>query len=320
MQGMVLFWLIIFGVSLAALVKGADWLITSAEKIGLAWGLSPFIVGVTIVAMGTSFPELVSSFAAVLRGVNEVVVANAVGSNIANILLVVGVSAVVGKRLTVTKNLIDVDLPLLLIGTVIFLVVLADGQVNLGESILMVVTYGVYVLYTILHQEEVEEAKTARTEEVEARRPKLRGKDLIMLFFGLTGLVLGAHFLIESLVELSALLQVATGVIAITAVAIGTSLPELLVSAKAAMKKKSELALGNIFGSNLFNSFMVVGLPGMVTQLQVDTETFNIGVPVMAVTTLLFVISGISKRIHMWEGAFFLSLYILFIAKLFAWF
>lgn len=118
---MALFWIIIFIVSLAILVKGADLLLGSAEKIGLAVGLSPFVVGVVIVGLGTSFPEIISSFIAVLKNVTEIVPANAIGSNIANILLVVGLSAVVGGRLAVTKNLIDLDLPLLAISTVLFL-------------------------------------------------------------------------------------------------------------------------------------------------------------------------------------------------------
>lgn len=313
---MLLFWIIVFIVALTVMVKGADWLIASSEKIGLSFGLSPFIVGVTIVGLGTSFPELVSSFIAVMQGVTEVVVANAVGSNIANILLVIGFAAVIGKRLTVTKNLIDLDLPLLAIGTVILIGVVYDGNVTLGEAILMLATYGTYLLYTIMHTEEEEGGKKKK----KTKRPKISWKDITMLIIGIVGLVLGAKYLIDSLVELSAMLNIATGVIAITAVAIGTSLPELLVSVKAARAGKPEVALGNIFGSNIFNALVVIGLPGLFAKLTVDSQTLMIGVPIMALATLLFVISGISRRIHMWEGAFYLALYILFIAKLFAWF
>ena len=128
---MLIIWILIFIVSLAALVKGSDWLIESAEKIGLSLGLSPFIIGVTIVGMGTSFPELISSLVAVLKGVTDVVAANAIGSNIANILLIVGVSSVIAKRLSVSKNLIDLDLPLLAICTAILLVVVADMRITL---------------------------------------------------------------------------------------------------------------------------------------------------------------------------------------------
>ena len=331
---MVIFWIIIFIVSLGALVKGADWLITSAEKIGLALGLSPFIVGVTIVGVGTSFPELISSFVAVFKGVPDVVAANAIGSNIANILLIVGVSAVIGKRLIVTKSLIDLDLPLLAISTVLLLGIVWDKQITFGESLLMIITYGVYLLYTVLHKDiedsgEIAEFLPSRQErrkniaahkKEEFTRPKLVVKDFVLLVVGVLVLVLGAKYLIDALVNLSTMLNIATGVIAITAVAVGTSLPELLVSAKAALQKKSEIALGNIFGSNVFNALVVIGLPGLFRILPVDNQTFTIGVPVMALATLLFVISGISRRIHMWEGAFYLSVYVLFIAKLFNWF
>ena len=331
---MVIFWIIVFIVSLGVLVKGADWLIASAEKIGLAFGLSPFIVGVTIVGVGTSFPELISSFVAVFKDVPDVVAANAIGSNIANILLIVGVSAVIGRRLIVTKSLIDLDLPLLAISTVLLLGIVWDKQITFGESILMLVTYGVYLLYTVLHKDtedsgEIAEFLPSRQErrkhiaahkKEEFTRPKLVTKDFILLVIGILGLVFGAKYLIDALVNLSAMLNIATGVIAITAVAVGTSLPELLVSAKAALQKKSEIALGNIFGSNVFNALVVIGLPGLFRVLPVDNQIFTIGVPTMALATLLFVISGISRRIHMWEGAFYLSVYVLFIAKLFNWF
>ena len=127
----------------------------------------------------------------------------------------------------------------------------------------------------------------------------------------------GAKYLIDAVIHLSATLNIATGVIGITAVAVGTSLPELLVSIKAALQSKSEVALGNIFGSNVFNALVVIGLPGLFTTLPLDEQTFLIGVPTMALATLLFVISGISRRIHRWEGAFFIALYILFMGKLF---
>ncbi|MBU0721896.1 calcium/sodium antiporter [Patescibacteria group bacterium] len=331
---MIIFWIIVFIISLAVLVKGADWLIASAEKIGLALGLSPFIVGVTIVGVGTSFPELISSFVAVFKGVPDVVAANAIGSNIANILLIVGVSAVIGRRLIVTKSLIDLDLPLLAISTVLLLGIVWDKQITFGESLLMLVTYGIYLLYTVLHKDtedtdenaELLPSRQERRKNIIAHkkeefiRPKLIAKDFILLVVGILGLVFGAKYLIDALVNLSTMLNIATGVIAITAVAVGTSLPELLVSVKAALQKKSEIALGNIFGSNVFNTLVVIGLPGLFRVLPVDNQIFTIGVPTMALATLLFVISGISRRIHMWEGAFYLSVYVLFVAKLFNWF
>lgn len=309
-----LFWILVFAASLGVLIKGADWLLHAAEKVGLSFGLSPFIVGVTIVGVGTSLPELISSIAAVIGGVPEVVAANVIGSNIANILLIVGISALVAKKLFVSKNLIDLDLPLLAISTGLLLGVVWDAQVTFIESVILLCAYGVYLLYTVIHVEEVE------GEEVEvAHTPaaKVGWRDAGLLVLGAVGLMFGATYLIESVTALSVLLGVGAGVIAITAVAVGTSLPELLVSVKAALRGNSEVALGNIFGSNVFNALVVLGFPGLFAVLPLDAQTYALGVPALALVTLLFVISGISRRIHVWEGALYLLLYVLFVAKLF---
>ncbi len=302
------------------MVKGADWFLESAEKIGLALGLSPFIIGVTIVALGTSFPELFTAIAAAIKGVTEIIPANAIGSNIANILLVVGISAVVGKKLVITKNLIDVDLPLLAISTVILVGVIWPWkgeeyvEITRPESILLVLTYVAYFFYTMLHREKDDDSFVSN--KLVDKKPNIEHKDYIILFGGVLCLTVGAKFLIDSVIEISDIFGIGVGIISILAVAVGTSLPELVVSVKAALQGKSEVALGNIFGSNVFNSFMVIGIPGIFTAIRLDEPTFMVGVPIMFLATFLFVISGISKRIHNWEGIFFLSLYILFVGKI----
>lgn len=332
---MLLFWIIIFIVSLIVLVKGADWLLQSAEKIGLALGISPFIIGVTIVGLGTSFPELISAMMAVFRGVTEIVPAGAIGSNIANILLVIGISAVVGKKLIINKSLIDLDLPLLAISTVLFLGIAWDKQITFIEALLLLFAYGVYLLYSFLYrEEETEEIYEVLPSRLERRklqsqktsrkklekRPKIGVKDFLILGAGIIALVFGAKYLIDSVIKLSEILGIGAGVISLAAVALGTSLPELLVSVKAALQKKSELALGNVFGSNVFNLLVVVGIPGLFKTLQIDEKTFYLGLPVLAVATFLFIVSGISRRIHIWEGAMYLLVYIFFIGKLFGLF
>ncbi len=308
-------WIIIFIVSLAVLVKGADWLLESAEKIGLKLGLSSFVVGVLIVGLGTSLPELVSSIAAVLKDAPEIVVSNAVGSNIANILLVIGLSALATHKLTVSKNLIDSELPMLSISTVIFLIVVSDGAVTFGESFILIAAYLVYLFYTISSGEGDESRKLFSF----SLPDKVLVTDIMKLLVGMIMLVFGAKFLIDSVVAIATMTGVATGIIAITAVAFGTSLPELVVSFKAARAGKTEVAIGNIFGSNAFNALIVVGLPGVMhlKALPIDEKTFALGIPIMALTTLVFVISGISKTIYKWEGMLFLVLYVLFIFKLF---
>jgi cation:H+ antiporter len=309
---MILMWIVFFIVSLVVLVKGADWLLASAEKIGLKIGMSPFVVGVTIVAFGTSLPELISSFVAVSQGLSDFVIANAVGSNIANILLVVGLATLVSKRLQVTKDLIDLDLPLLAISTSIFLLVAWDGSVNFFEALFLLATYVIYLGFSLIYKDD-ESTKAPKNVEVTT-------KDILMLVIGSAGLAVGAKYLIDSVEQLAIILDIAPGVIAITAVAIGTSLPEVLVSVKAAARRQSEVALGNVFGSNIFNVLVVVGLPGIFGELIVDPGTLLIGLPVLLMSTLLFIISGISRRVHVQEGALFLLLYVIFIAKLFGLF
>lgn len=152
---------------------------------------------------------------------------------------------------------------------------------------------------------------------MEISKQKLSKRDILLLIAGVLLLVGGAKYLIDSVVNLADILGIATGAIALVAVAIGTSLPELLVSIKAAKRGRSDVVLGNIFGSNAFNLLIVVGLPGMFGTLALDKPTLTIGLPALIITTILFVISGISRKVHQWEGYMFLLLYIFFIGKLF---
>ena len=332
---MLIFWILIFILSLVLLVKSADWFVESSEKIGLALKISPFIIGVTIVSIGTSFPELASSIAAVLKGASEIVAANVIGSNIANILLVVGLSAVAARTLLVKRSLIDLDAPLLAAITTLFIFIVWDREVVFGEGILLLLGFTIYFLYTIFQRREeiitpelVEvlpggmEIKVLpsrverRKKEIKEKPSKLNFRIFLFLILGIAGLVIGANYVIESVLKISEFLEIPPALIAITAVAVGTSLPELVVSVRAAVKKKYEIALGNIFGSNVFNILIVAGIPALIKPLAIDSLTFLVGLPFLVIATLLFIISGISRRIHIWEGAMYLLIYILFIVKL----
>ena len=332
---MLIFWILIFILSLALLVKSADWFVESSEKIGLALKISPFIIGVTIVSIGTSFPELASSIAAVLKGASEIVVANVIGSNIANILLIVGLSAVMARILLVKRSLIDLDAPLLAAATGLFIFIMLDRKIVFGEGILLLLAFLVYFLYTIFQRREeiitpelvevlpggadikvLPSRAERRRKEIKEKPSKLNFRIFLFLILGIIGLAIGANYTIESVLKISEFLKISTALIAITAIAVGTSLPELVVSVRAAIKKKYEIALGNIFGSNVFNILIVAGIPALIKPLAIDNLTFLVGLPFLVIATLLFVISGISRRIHIWEGAMYLLIYILFIVKL----
>ena len=329
-----IFWAFVFLVSLFLLVKGSDWFVESAEKIGLALKISPFIIGVTIVSIGTSFPELFSSIAAVLKNTTEIVGANVIGSNIFNILVIIGLSAVVARKLIVTRSLIDLDAPLLALSTVILLFVCLDKKINFGEGIVLLLAYLVYFLYTI-YQRKGEEEETPEIVEVLPSRVERREKEagiiekeavekvrldfkiFVLLFLGITFVLFGADWTINSIIKLSELLKISPALISIIALAAGTSLPELVVSTMAAAKKKYEISIGNIFGSNVFNGSFIVGICALIKPLVIDNLTFSVGLPFLITSTLLFVISGISRRIHIWEGSMYLLIYLLFLAKLF---
>jgi cation:H+ antiporter len=324
---MIILWSLIFVISLMLLVKSADWLIESSEKIGLAFKISPFVIGVTIVAFGTSFPELASSIAAVMKGATEIVVANVVGSSITNIFLIVGLSAVVARHIVVKRNLIDLDAPLLITATLIFLFFAWDKEIVLWEGIILIIAFASYILYTFFRKRETrtnevlnEKEAAIEKDEKEFASQKLNFKVFFFLILGITGLAVGANYTIESILEISYILGISASLIAITAVAIGTSLPELVVSVRACSKKKYEVALGNIFGSNVFNLLLVVGVPALIGPLKIDNLTFEIGLPFLIIATLLFVISCISRKIHLWEGLTYLLIYALFLTKLFGLF
>jgi cation:H+ antiporter len=332
----------LFVFSLLVLVKSADWLLESAEKIGLKMGLSRFIVGALIVGFGTSLPELASSLAAVGAGDTTIVSANAVGSNIANILLVVGLASVFSSRLTMNKDLIELDLPMLVGSTALFIGIAWDQEITLIESVFLVLAYGVYFAYTIFHTEDLEDNKlpddqyrgaildkifavtgmllkngnkksTNKNGESEI---KITVFDILKLVGGVIGLAFGAKFLIDSVLLLSEFFNILPGVISLSAIALGTSLPELMVSLKASVRGHSDVAIGNIFGSNIFNILLVVGIPGLMTTLIVDSQTM-FALAVMSVVTFLFVVSGLSRRLYVWEGSLFLIMYVLFMLKIF---
>lgn len=338
-----LFWIAVFIISLIILIKSADFFTESSEKVGLSMKISPFIVGVAIVSIGTSLPELATSIVAVFSGQTEIATANAVGSNIANILLVIGIASIAARKMSIKRSLINLDLPLLATATAILFFVLLDKKVSSFEGFILLLTYGIYFFYiisskterSILNHKEVkidkghkkngEEFTFPPTKASRNRllkklwnyKPKVELGVFVTLFASAFFIYIGAKYTVESLINIADNLNIGTAVITMSAVAIGTSLPELVVSIRAAMKKKYEIALGNVFGSNIFNALVVVGVPAIIIDLNVDDATFYIGIPFLIAATILYIFSGISRKIYNWEGMMYLVLYILFLTKIF---
>lgn len=296
--------------ALFVLVRGADVFVAGAKQVGAAFGMSSFAIGVLIVGLGTSVPELASSIAAVLNGTTEIVIANVVGSNITNILLIGGVLAILGGPIMISTNLIKTELPLFAIATVHFIASVYDGVVDRVEALLLVGTLTAYVWYLLSSSERSEITEDG------IERAGLQIKSLVFIVLGLAAVLVGAHYTVQSAVALAAGFAVPIGLVSIAAIAIGTSLPELFVSIQAVRNNETDLAIGNIFGSNAFNILMVVGIPGLISPLVADEVVMMLGLGIMMAASVILFVAGLARQIQRWEGVMMLLFFVFFLVKL----
>lgn len=273
--------------------------------------MSSFGIGVLIVGVGTSLPELATSIAAALEGATEIVIANVVGSNITNILLIIGLLAASAGPLGIDKKLIKTELPVFFISTVLFIAVIFDGRIDRFEGILLIATFCAYIwhLYT--------ESKKAHKDLVKVSLKENSGiKTFLLVACSLAGVLLGAHFTVEMTVNIATTFHVPIGLISIVAIAIGTSLPELFVTFHAYKMGKTDLAIGSIYGSNAFNILLVIGIPALITPLIAEPLIMKLGLPILIGASLLFFANGFFGRIRRWEGVMMLLFFIFFLVKL----
>lgn len=317
------FWSVVFLISLTVLVKAADFFTDAAEEIGLFFKLQPFLIGVTIVALGTSLPELVSSLFAVFEGSSEIVSGNVIGSNITNICLVLGITAVVGKKMKLDYEIINVDLPLLISSAFILAITIYDGKFTFWEAVLCIIGVMIYFVRILSSDKK---SKKAKKEGVELEKylkkelhwtKKIPIKEFLILLGSGFFIFISAKFTVDSAVKISTLFAIGTEVIAASFIALGTSLPELAVSLSAAKKGKAEIAVGNILGSNIFNALGVMGVAGLFGVLVVPTSIITFGLPIMIITTLIVLFVTQDREVTRWEGYFLLLLYIFYIGKIF---
>ncbi|MBT3985439.1 calcium/sodium antiporter [archaeon] len=314
------FWIGIFVVSLLVLLKSSDYFTTAAEKIGLLLGMPAFIVGVTIVAIGTSLPELISSFFAVAAGNSEMVAGNVVGSNIANILLILGFVAIVGRKVETKYEILKVDLPIFFASALFVFISCMDGVFNFWEGIIGILGVIVYFSFAVNSAKKSgSKQKITKKEKKTAKKEGFWSQIGIMLIAGIF-IFLGAKYVVASVINLSTIFNIGTEVIAISAVAIGTSLPELMVGYQAAKRGNAGLAFGNVLGSNIFNSFAVLGIPALFGAIVIPSAIVQFSIPVMIGVSLLYFFMIQDKQLTIWEGLILLLAYILYLAKIFALF
>lgn len=292
--------------SLGFLVKASDWFVDSAESIGLSFGISPFIIGVTIVAFGTSLPELASSMAGLFNGAPEIVIANVVGSNIANIALVLGLVTLVTKEIKLADGLLNIDLPLLLMSAIFLWFVVQDQQVTYLEATLLLLGLVIFLAYSF---------KGGETLDIDM--PKASYKSYLLLIISIILIKFSADYTLVSILKLSDIFGITSEAITLSFVALGTSLPEVIVSLSAARKGKTDMAFGNVLGSNIFNTYAVMSIPAFFGTLVIPESILAFSLPLMVAMTLIFIVLCLSKRISRWEGMMLLLFYVYFIAQLF---
>lgn len=307
-------WLVLLTIALYILVRGADLFVAGSKQMGAALGMSKFAIGVLIVGFGTSLPELASSIVAALNGQTEIAVANAVGSNITNILLIIGVLAAFGGRIIIKRDLIKTELPIFFISTAFFLLAVYDGLIDQVESFLLLGTFAAYLWYLFTEARSDDNVELMK----EGRRPRLELKSVMFILLGIVAVLFGAKFTVEMVINIATFLAVPVGLISITAIALGTSLPELFVTIRAIRGHDGELAIGNIFGSNAFNMLMVIGVPGIMVPLVAGDVVMQLGAPVLLAASTIFFVKGLARRIMRWEGIVFLLFYGFFLIKLMA--
>ncbi|MGF1476165.1 MAG: calcium/sodium antiporter [Geminicoccaceae bacterium] len=304
-------WAIVLVVGLAVLVKASDIFTAVAETAGICFGMSPFIVGVTIVAFGTSLPEMVSSVVAVLQGASAIVAGNVVGSNIANLLLILGIAAIIDGHIRIRHEIAKVDLPFLCASSFFLAAVLWNTSVHRGEALMLIVGLGLYLHYALTNRRGFDERNDETTD-----RSALTKWLIIKGVVSAACIYLGAELTVTSVIELSQIVSIGTEVIAATAVAFGTSLPEVMVTIAAARKGQSEMAVGNVLGSNIFNAFAVVGVAAMIGPLAVPPTILDFALPFMVLVTILGVFMMMEKEITRYEGGLMILFYVYFLAAI----
>lgn len=315
---------ILFVIGLAFLIKGADWLVDGASAVAKRFNVSDLIIGLTIVSFGTSAPELFVNVYASYVGNTDITIGNILGSNIANILLILGVSSVI-YPLAVQKNTTWKEIPFSLLAAVLVGIMATDVYLDKTNSNSITRTDGLSLLaffiifmYYIFETSKKEQQEKKDDEEINEQEHMPLLKSIGLILIGLTGLSLGGKWIVDGAVSIATSLGVSQSLIGLTIVAIGTSLPELATSAIAAYKKNADIAVGNVVGSNIFNIFWILGISSIINNIPFQEKNFvDVGMTIFA-SLLLFVFMFIGKKhiLQRWQGVLFLLLYTAYIIYL----
>ncbi|MFA5792573.1 MAG: calcium/sodium antiporter [Candidatus Gracilibacteria bacterium] len=306
-------WLIIFVLALAVLIKSSSLFVENADKMSRALQINKLFIGVTVLAIGTSLPELMSGILASAQGFTSVVPANVFGSNIVNVLLILGIGAYIAKNISLKDEGFKGQTGLLLGVSTLLIILSYDGIFTRMEALVMIAVYVVYGLFAI------SEHRAGRFDILKnwLSQEKWTAKNLLMLI-GTGLLVTASAFLtMHSLTEISELTKILPSMLGASILALGTSLPELTVTLSALKKGQTQMAVGNIIGSNIFNATLVMAIPALIAPLNVTSDTLILGVPFLLISLILFAFAILKEKLSAFDGILFLIIYLTFLGQLF---
>jgi len=310
---------VLFIIGFVILIKGADLLVDGAASVAKKFNISSIVIGLTIVAFGTSAPEFVVNIFASVKGNSEIAIGNILGSNIVNIFFILGIAAVI-HPIVAKENTAWKEIPLSLLAAIILGVLANDALIDGGsfsgltriDGIVLLAFFIIFMHYTFGISEVTGDEENINIKILS------NGKAAMFILAGLAGLVLGGKWIVDGAVKIAELFDVSQSLIGLTVVAIGTSLPELATSAIAAYKKQSDIAIGNVIGSNIFNTFWILGVSAVIRPLPFSRDSDPDILMNIFASTLLFIILFIGKRhiIERWQGFLMIAIYIGYIVFL----
>jgi cation:H+ antiporter len=302
-----------FIVGFAIIIKGADFLVDGSSSMARRFRVSELVIGLTVVAFGTSTPELFVNIVASLKGNSEIAIGNILGSNIANILLILGISSIICP-LSVTKGTVWKEIPFSLLAAIVLGMMANDQFIDKNgislltriDGLVLLSFFIIFLYYSFSIAKEIEGIET----HVPLKEHGL-AKSVLLVMLGLGGLCFGGDWIVEGAVDLALKLGISQSVVGLTIVAVGTSLPELATSAVAAHRGKPDIAVGNVVGSNIFNIFFVLGVSAVIKPIPFNSRSnIDIGVVILASLLLFtFMFTGQKRSIDRWEGVVSLMLY-----------
>ncbi len=284
---------IVFLISLAVLIWGADVLIAQSERIAKHFGLSEYFIGATLIALGTSLPEMAASVAASLAGHPAISLSNIIGSNILNITLVLGAVFLIARSINPHRDFFAKDSSWALFPVFIFILMILDGVISRFDGVMLIGLMGAYLLFLIRNGRDILTEEVDDDPEPETSFDWLRTGGLLLA--GFVTVIVGADYLVESASELARMMGVSEWIIGVVMIAMGTSMPELVVSIVAARKGKADMAIGNIIGSNMANISVALGAAALARPLTLDPTQYLFDISTMLVATLMLVFLSANK-------------------------